>query len=756
MIKLKLSSKISAYFLVVSVVPLMVTNYLLVTTANNQLLNAASVRQEAVATNLSESVSTYLTNNINRLNYLSQIYTNSGLSSSGTDQNIPIIIKQNSDVIRIAVVNSNGMEITAYDKIGKDNNLSDVSRDDPYKAVSYLGGKEYLSSVNYGVDAKPRVIIAVPIFSIGVERVPGAASPVQDTLSSEDVQGFIIAEYDINDLLGEVLSTKIGDDGYAYVVDGLGNLVAHPDIDFISKNQKLSDVEAVKQSIDGDFKTLTTTSETGKKVVSTPKVIPDSGWAIIVQEPLESVYETIDSYARLAATIGVAAIAITVVVSIFFRRQITEPIKKLSVGANKIGTGQFDYKIDINSRDELQTLAETFNKMGQDIDNLVTELKENNISIDREKTKLDNIISSTTDGIISLDKDGRISSINPPAAKLANQSSKMLIGKKLVEVFPWQKNNQLLEIDIIKPGTFEYNEIILPRGGHEAFLDLVVSVLGKDSGQVRAIITIHDLTRSRELEFMKLDFVAIAAHELRTPLTVIRGYMDLMNTDAIKELSIYNIENLQKMIYGTDELRSLINKLLSIARIERGEMEIFLEKLDIIKHVEENVQSHQSTAGYKKQKLMFESNIESTLYVPADPSSITEVLNNLIGNAIKFTEQNGEIKVSITADEEQVTVYVKDNGPGVPEELHSKLFTKFYRAERSLISGSRGTGLGLFISKTIINLQHGKIGIMSSSIKGSTFYFTLPIYKPEVHDKLILKSNHKGVVHGWFKKSSNS
>lgn len=756
MVKLKLTSKISLYFFVVSVIPIVITNYLLVTAANNQLLNAASARQAAVASNLSESVSRYLINNVNNLNYLAQIYTNSGLASSDSSENIPILIKQNSDIKRIAVVNSAGIEISAFDANGRIINLSDVSGSDAFKAVSFLGGNEYLSSVNYGEDSKPTVVIAVPIFSQGVERIPGSASPVQNTLTAEDVQGFIIAEYNINNLWNKVLSTKIGDGGYAYVVDGLGNLVAHPDIDFTAKNQKLSEVEAVKQFVFGDFKTLTTISETGKKVVSTPKVIPDSGWAIIVQEPLESVYKSINSYEKLAVTIGFATIAIIIVVIVFFRRQITEPIKKLSVGAKKIGTGQFDYKIDINSRDELQTLAETFNNMGQDIDDLVNRLKENNLRVDSEKSKLAKIINSTTDGIISIDKNGIITSINPPAVKLVNLSSETLIGKKLVEVFRWEKNNEPLEIDVTKPGVFEYNEVILSSDGHDAFLDLVVSVLDRDSGQVGAIITIHDLTRSRELEFMKLDFVAIAAHELRTPLTVIRGYMDLMNTEAINELSIYNIENLQKMIYGTDELRSLINKLLSIARIERGEMEIFIEKLNIIKHVEENVQSHQSTAVYKKQKLKFESSIESTLYVPADPSSITEVLNNLIGNAIKFTEPNGEIIVSITADEQQVTVYVKDNGPGIPEELHSKLFTKFYRAERSLISGSRGTGLGLFISKTIINLQHGKIGIMRSRGKGSTFYFTLPIYKPEVHDKLILKSNHKGVVHGWFKKSSNS
>jgi signal transduction histidine kinase len=299
----------------------------------------------------------------------------------------------------------------------------------------------------------------------------------------------------------------------------------------------------------------------------------------------------------------------------------------------------------------------------------------------------------------------------------------------------------------------QYNDLELPRVDGISYLSLVVSVISHEDNDIAAIITINDQTQSRELDFMKLDFVAIAAHELRTPLTVVRGYLDLINPEAIKKLTLSGLENFQKAIEGTDQLRDLINKLLNIARIERGEMEIFIEKLNLSTLVKENVRQHNSTAVLKEQTLTFDpENIDKSIYIPGDPASITEVLNNLIGNAIKYTGRGGKISVKMTTQGDQVKVEVIDNGPGVPEELRGRLFTKFYRAERSLIAGTRGTGLGLFISKTIIELQHGTIGIEPDIGHGSAFYFTLPIYEADKYDKLVTKEKPLGGINGWFKK----
>ena len=182
-------------------------------------------------------------------------------------------------------------------------------------------------------------------------------------------------------------------------------------------------------------------------------------------------------------------------------------------------------------------------------------------------------------------------------------------------------------------------------------------------------------------------------------------------------------------------------------------MEIFLDKLNVTQLAKQNVEEHQQIAAQKNQTLVYTVNTEADAYAPADTTSIAEVLNNLIGNALKYTPRGGQVRVHVTVNTTDIRVEVTDNGPGIPEEMRANLFSKFYRAERSMIAGTRGTGLGLFISKTIIELQNGTIGVTANSGDGSTFYFTLPIYQAERDDALIEKNISRG-KHGWFKKRS--
>ncbi|OYV45676.1 MAG: hypothetical protein B7X06_04250, partial [Verrucomicrobia bacterium 21-51-4] len=239
------------------------------------------------------------------------------------------------------------------------------------------------------------------------------------------------------------------------------------------------------------------------------------------------------NYIKLAAIIGVSAIVLSILLSFFFRKQITEPIKRLSVGARRLGSGEFNQPIVIKSKDELSDLAETFNKMAGSIKKLVGDLKSNNVSLLVEQTKLNNIIRSVSDGVIALDKAGDIVTLNPPAAKLVGKQLTELRGKPLKDFYHWEQDNEQFSPDLSQPGTYHYTDLVLPRGKENpAYLDLMVSVLDQKDSDVSVIITIHDQTQSRELDFMKLDFVAIAAHELRTPLTVVRGYLDMLKKNV--------------------------------------------------------------------------------------------------------------------------------------------------------------------------------------------------------------------------------
>ncbi len=758
MLRMKISSKVLIYFVIISIIPLFVVNFVLLSSARSLLLKSASSRQQTVAESTAESVDNYLAGKINVLFYQSRIYSTEIQNKSNSQLKFAVLIKQDSDLEQVSVLGAKGMEEIIFNKTGQLQNYTDQSRSDAYKAVGFLSGKEYVSSVSYNENSEPQITIAVPILKSKITKDTSASDHVEfgEYNKPEDIQGVIVAKYNISNLWESVLSTKIGVGGYAYVVDGLGNLVAHPDKNFLVKNQKLNNVQSVQDFIHNNIETHETTSETGTQVISTPRKLTQSSWAVIVEEPVSSIYGGILAFIKISTAVILGAVVFSILLSLAFRKQLLDPIKKLSLGAKKFGSGDFSQTITLKSDDELQDLAGTFNNMGYSIKKLVGDLKTKNINLIVEQTKLNSILRSVSDGVIALNQNGEIISINPPAARLIGKQAESLTGKLMSDYFLWVRDGKQFIPNLEKQGLDHYTDLVLPHGDDVSYLDLVVSVLDRKESEVAAIITIHDLTPGRELDVMKLDFVAIAAHELRTPLTVVRGYLNLLNTDAIRQLSIYNIENLQKAIVGTDQLSILINNLLNISRIERGEMEIIISKIDLQRLAKEVVTQQSTTATLREQHIVFNPSASKYVYVPGDSSSLREVLNNLIGNALKFTDTGGTVHVNLLTNKDEVRVEVVDNGPGIPPALRSRLFTKFYRVERSLVAGNRGTGLGLYISKTIMDLHHGKIGLEPNPEKGSTFYFTLPIFDPLKHSELISKEKETVGIHGWIKKNTSS
>lgn len=759
-IRFNISTKVLFYFLLVSLLPLIVSTAMLVNSAKVQLLQSAIAKQQIIAADTATKLDNYLENKINAITLLSQAFSTKNLTNQEIDQSIALLVHFDKDLGELSVLNSAGYQTNVFNRRGKVPKLINMADSTAYKFTKNFGrNKNFISSVSFDKDNSPEITIAVPVlktdFAHKLNDIENANFGKFET--DDDFQGIVVAKYNISELWQSVLSTKIGDGGYAYVIDGVRNLVSHPNKQLLQSNHlKYENIDAIQSYINGDYKTKETISETGKRVISTPKKISSIDWAVIVEEPTSSIYKSINSFIKLSVLIIITAEIVAVVLGLVFRKQLTDPIIKLTRGAKQLGGGNFNYKIDVKTNDELQELAETFNNMGAGIDQLVNNLKSNNLTLATEQTKLKSIISSVSDGIVALNAQGKIITINPPAAKLINKKPEDLHGHTFANLFAWESESKHFTPELSKPGLYHYTNVVLPRGNEYLYLDVMVSVLENKDSEVTTIISLHDQTKDRELDFMKLDFVAIAAHELRTPLTVLQGYLDMLNEEAVKQLTIYNIETLQKAVNGSNQLRDLINKLLSISRIERGKLEVNLTKLEITKLVKDIVGQQSSAAAQKSQKIKLHIDNDHKIFVPGDAAALSEVLNNLIGNAIKYTDENGQINVTVISDQNQVTIKTADNGPGIPSNLRARLFTKFYRAERSLIAGSRGTGLGLFISKTIIEMHHGKIGIEPDNGEGSVFYFTLPIYNETIHSKLITSKDEGEKIRGWFKKGTDS
>lgn len=750
----RLSIKMALFFFLVSFVPLVFVSIFLVVPARVQISDAASSRLKTVATNLTKGVDYYIANDVHELLYFARIYSNGAFNDEQINKAIESLFSQNQALRQLTVLMRSGTKLTAtrtssgvkFDSVQSDQAMSET--------LKFLTGKGYFISPGPTELGSPQINIGLPV----LKQYPKTSDGLLATASTDnpdDIIGGLVGYYDIGNLWTSILKTEDEFKGRGYLVDPTGELVSYPDKDFLAANRSLSKVEAVKNFINGKHIPDETVSELGTDVISVSKKT-QIGWGIVVEEETSSMFAELNSYIRLATIVDLIFIILAIVTGILFGRSLLRPIRELSEGAHRMSAGDFTALIKVKTHDELRDLADTFNGMAKGIRRLVLDLKENNKQLKIEQIKLNNIISSVNDGVIAIDGAGKIISINPPAKALLSKDAEEPIGRHLNDVFKWVHESEAFKPDIEMGGIYHYGDISMVRDGTVLYIDVIVAVLNDSNSDISAIITVHDQTETRELNFMKLDFVAIAAHELRTPLTVVRGYLDMLLTGtAVKELSVFNLENLSKAVDGADQLRLLINKLLNIARIERGDMELFPEKLNIFKLVKENVDQHKSMAAQKQQIISFEANVDGAVYVTADTSSIIEVLNNLIGNALKYTSKEGDVKVNLVVETDRVKVKVKDNGPGIPNEMRDRLFTKFYRAERSLISGSHGTGLGLFISKTIVELQGGVIDIEPDKGDGSVFYFTLPLYDGDRDDELIAKKTSGG-IHGWFKKRPRS
>lgn len=353
-----------------------------------------------------------------------------------------------------------------------------------------------------------------------------------------------------------------------------------------------------------------------------------------------------------------------------------------------------------------------------------------------ERNKISITLASITDAVISLDLENRILIFNPAAEKLLNKSSSEVIGRHISEILQVYENN--IEISPTKYAppivgntkgiVFRNNSLKIICGQKEAIVNFITGHV-EDGQKVNlgCIISMHDVSEEKRLEEMKIDFVSMAAHELRTPLTVIRGYASMLQNDKLLYLSDEQKENMNRMTLSIDTLASLINNLLNVSRIERNSLKLDMAVVDLGKILEIKVDELQNSARSKGQTLSFVKTTEHITYVVADHFRIGEVITNLVGNAITYTRPGGTIRVTLEQKDNSLLVSVIDTGEGIPQVAIPKLFSKFFRVSGELEQGSKGTGLGLYISKSIIEMHKGHIGVESEFGKGSRFYFTLPI-----------------------------
>ena len=489
----------------------------------------------------------------------------------------------------------------------------------------------------------------------------------------------------------------------------------------------------------------------GERVFVVAHPVSSTDWLMAAKidrkEAFAPVFALRDS---LLAAVLVVSIA-TFLVALLSTRLFTRPILQIGRVSEQIGRGDFSAKLDIRRKDELGALARSVNGMGKSLKELVG-------GIESQRQRLRVVLDSTVEGIFAVDENATVVLANNAAAKLLLTSPESLVGKNMNDLFEWKHGKQPIVADYVSSGIRTYTDLEFtdPSGAGRYAKVIVAGVVDTENQHsTRAIVTINDETAGHELENMKTDFVSMAAHELRTPLTAVRGYLEVALYKESQGDSTDTTTFVRQALKNVAELGGLINNLLDVSRIERGTFTLTTEKVDLAAGLARLVEDVKFTAEDRNIAVTFASQNNMPAFVIGDELALREVFNNLVVNAIKYNKDNGKVDILLTKKDGSFEIAIKDTGPGIPSKALPHLFSKFYRVHGGLASGSGGTGLGLFIAKSIVQRHHGKISVKTKEGEGSTFIVQLPEFNEAEFKKQRPEGEQTGVrrKRGWVTKN---
>jgi PAS domain S-box-containing protein len=361
--------------------------------------------------------------------------------------------------------------------------------------------------------------------------------------------------------------------------------------------------------------------------------------------------------------------------------------------------------------------------------------------VSKGKAYIEDLVENAGDAILSTNMEDRILTWNRGAEVIFGYSKDEAIGQSLAVLLPPDRMRELEEVrnKVQLTGVIRNLEVRRKRkGGAMIDVALAVSPINDKVGDVSGFLHLaRDITekkryeqRLRELDKMKSDFVSNVSHELRTPLTAIKGSVDNMLDGITGQLSEKQDRYLARIKSNADRLTRLINNVLDLSRIEAGKIDLKSAYLSLVTLAQEVAESIRPVATEKLISLEVASpDISATAW--ADRDKITQVLMNLVGNAVKFTPPHGKVSIAVNRNGDQwMQISVTDTGPGIPPEEAGKIFDRFYQIDQTGKQKARGTGLGLAISKVLVEMHGGKIWLESAIGRGSTFSFTVPEQQP--------------------------
>jgi len=400
-----------------------------------------------------------------------------------------------------------------------------------------------------------------------------------------------------------------------------------------------------------------------------------------------------------------------VLLSFIIREVSLKNLEILTIAAHQMSMGNFTNLAFPDAPHELNDLSRALQGMAHELGAQIDALTS-------ERAKLSAVLNQMADGVLIVDIDGRVQLLNPAAERLFQIEEKAGLGRSVVEVIRY---HQLVDLwREAKNG--QQQSMMLEIGAQHLFLQVVAIPL-KTALPGSTMLLFQDLTQLRHLETVRRDFISNVSHELRTPLASLKALADTLQEGALEDPPAAR-RFIIRMETEIDNLTQLVNELLELSRIESGKVPLSFQRIqpcDLLRPAYERMILQAERAGLN---LILDCQ-EDLPMVFADSNRITQVLINLVHNAIKFTPPEGKITLSAYRDEEYIVFYIRDTGVGIAKKNLPRIFERFYKADQARSGG--GTGLGLSIARHMVESHGGYIWAESEEDIGSTFYFTLPI-----------------------------
>jgi two-component system, OmpR family, phosphate regulon sensor histidine kinase PhoR len=441
---------------------------------------------------------------------------------------------------------------------------------------------------------------------------------------------------------------------------------------------------------------------------------------IRLSRPLDDVRKTVEEFTGILVRSFIIVLVSSMLVAFLFSRKLTAPIRDMEQFTERLRKGEQPGTLLIRSSDEIGMLARNINYM-------VAELQKRIMALQEEKAKVEAAFSSAIDGVLILSREGRIETVNQGMETLLDERYADMAGKTPLEAFRNLDLQKALD-QFRTAGTSLSREIEL---GEERPLVLDVSITpvrGYAEGEEKTMLVFHDVTRLKQLERMRVDFVANVTHEIKTPLTAILGFVETLQEGAIEDRATAK-KFLLTIAKHAERLNRLVEDLLTISNLELGEMRLNFESVALSGIAENVLHIYQVKAREKRVDLV--SNIPEDLpLIRADRDRLSQILINILDNAVKFTPEGGTVTVSAApASDQEVLVRIADTGIGVPRDEVSRLGERFYRVDKGRSRELGGTGLGLSIVKHLISVHKGRMEIESQLGRGTTVSLYFPVYR---------------------------